>query len=888
MHITKIELENIKSHVKSKFEFERGTTAIIGENGAGKTTLIEAAAWTLFDLLDYKKDDFVRRGAKKGIAKVTFESGLDGRRYVVHRDTKTAYFIYDPRLKTRIADKKEEVTRFLWQHLGAEAGTDLESLFRRAIGVPQGTLTAIFLESPTERKRAFDKLLKVEEYRESSDKLIETVRFVEGKIITAREKIARSEGELARFEQLEKDLEGLNEDVKTLESSNLKLEAEFTEKKKAVQEFEEIAAKIGELKNAFEKIKSENSKAEFVLEKSTSGKEQAEAAAAKIKELESDYQTHIKALGKLKEFERERIEREKFRAELAKVERAIVNVKADQKTAVEDRKKIAQAHEEIHGLSPKVVTQTKLEKKQETLRNGIAEARSAESQIKGLDEKIGQLRSRYRTNQLQKKEAEEKGVESVFLIERQKRDDEIRQSLANLRAKLKTDEQFQAEVENNVCPILSEKCLNLKEGQTLEGFLKDQFWGAKGKIDILEIEQKELAVSLKASRDAEKFGSQLQTLIDREAEIATEGALLNKEKESLASSTKNLEKFSEELRSIEKQLAELNNPKGRIEILERETAREISARERITEIGNNFERLESDRKLKVEQLDTYKDLDSNWEEFSNTRDKTSAAHREYVANESAAKSLAGKVETLKIAQKEFDEVSKKLKNASKDLEKESENFDHDKFTLEKQELSGIERKSVEAKLNFEHAKKRRDELESEIKRLEEIRNSLISEFKEKDRLEEIRDITAFIRTTLKEAAPRVARNYVRHVSIEANQMFRDIMGNAERTLKWADDYGILLEEDGYERPFQSLSGGEQMVAALSVRLALLKQLSDIKMAFFDEPTMNMDAERREGLAEQISQITQKQTFDQLFVISHDDTFEGYVDNVITVEADGNV
>ena len=77
-----------------------------------------------------------------------------------------------------------------------------------------------------------------------------------------------------------------------------------------------------------------------------------------------------------------------------------------------------------------------------------------------------------------------------------------------------------------------------------------------------------------------------------------------------------------------------------------------------------------------------------------------------------------------------------------------------------------------------------------------------------------------------------------------------------------------------------------MAAAMSVRLALLKQLSDIRIAFFDEPTTNMDAERRENLAVQLSNIKH---FDQLFVISHDDTFEGYVDNVVTVQRgeDGN-
>ena len=89
----------------------------------------------------------------------------------------------------------------------------------------------------------------------------------------------------------------------------------------------------------------------------------------------------------------------------------------------------------------------------------------------------------------------------------------------------------------------------------------------------------------------------------------------------------------------------------------------------------------------------------------------------------------------------------------------------------------------------------------------------------------------------------------------------------------------MLEEGGFERPFPSLSGGEQMAAALSVRLALLKQLTNIRIAFFDEPTTNMDAERRENFAMQISRITH---FDQLFVISHDETFDNFVDHVVSV------
>jgi exonuclease SbcC len=72
-----------------------------------------------------------------------------------------------------------------------------------------------------------------------------------------------------------------------------------------------------------------------------------------------------------------------------------------------------------------------------------------------------------------------------------------------------------------------------------------------------------------------------------------------------------------------------------------------------------------------------------------------------------------------------------------------------------------------------------------------------------------------------------------------------------------------------------------MAAALAVRLAILKQLSDIRIAFFDEPTTNMDAERRENFAQEISRIKH---FDQLFVISHDETFDNYVDNVLHIDS----
>lgn len=886
MHITRIELEDIKSHAHFEENFQRGTTAITGANGAGKTTIIEAIAWTLFDLLDYKKDDFVRRGAKKGIANVTFESGLDGREYRVYRDTLNGYHVYDPQIKQRIAEKKEEVARFLWQHLGVEAGTDLEALFRRAIGVPQGTFTAIFLETPTERKKAFDKLLKVEEYRQGAEKLRETVRFIEQKITSVREKIARAEGELARFEQIEEELKTQENQAKEF-SENLKnLEKETAEKSETVKKFDEVEARVNELKIVFDKLQTEKTNAEFMLRQKESELKQAREASEKIKLVEADYQKHIDALGKLKEFERERGEREKLNAELHKIETAQVNVEAERKRLQENLEKAQKAHQEIEKLKPNVVEQELLEKRRDDIIEQIAQIRAKETQIRNLDEKMNDLRGKFIKNKEQIKDAEAKAETAKNYETLQKRDSELTRDITRFRAKLEHDEQFQTEVKNGLCPILSQKCLNLKPGETLESFLNTQFGELKTQIETLEIEQKSLADSLRISREAEKFSATLETLKSREEEIADEGKSYKAEKENLLKDIGDMSKIQSDLTEAEAKLKALENPKARIRMLENDIKQEIPIREKLTETEKNLERLESDKRIKAEQLESYKDLDANRKSYSDLRDQTAGAHREFLTNENLARVLPEK-------EKEFEKVSGELKiltenllKAETDFQTASKDYDRERHQTEKISLLEAERRLAETRANLANTQRRADELARELKRLTEIRKQMQAEFQEKERLEKISEATAFIRDTLKEAAPRVARNYVYHVSLEANQMFREISGNAERTLKWSEDYGIVLEENGYDRPFINLSGGEQMAAALSVRLALLKQLSDVRLAFFDEPTTNMDATRRERLAEQISHITERRTFDQLFVISHDDTFEGYVDNVVSVGSAG--
>ena len=719
MHITKIELEDIKSHIHFEREFQRGTTAISGENGAGKTTIIEAIAWTLFDLLDYKKEDFVRRGAKKGIVRVNFQSSLDEREYSIYRDTGSGYYVYDLQLKTRIAEKKEEVARFLWQHLGVEAGTDLESLFRRAIGVPQGTFTAIFLETPAERKKAFDKLLKVEEYRQGAEKLLETARFVENKIVAVSNRIAHAEGKLSRFELVESEHKTYASQALELRINLEKLNREVAEKKETVKKFDETETAVIELKAARDRIEAENRNAEFVQKQKETEKNLASAAAEKIKLVENDYKIYVSAVAALKNLETERNERDKIRAELNRAENRIVSLKAEQKSCDDNLKKIAEARENIIKIQPEVRKQEELEMRRETLRQDLANARAAENQVNGYEKNLKRLRDELSEINNKIKEAEQKSFGGADFDSLQKRDTEITGELAKLHAVLERDEQFERDVleslkKHHFCPILSQKCLNLETGKAQEAVMGVRNGNGKARISVLETEQKTISTKLTQAREAEKSAAVLPAFMEQRSKITEDGKRLREEQEKLRRQTENLSKINNELAETESELRALDNPKAKLLAFETEIRRESELKGKLAQTAENLVRAESEKTNIAEQLSRFETLDMEWKRFSDERDKTAPAHSEFLANEALAKSLPQRERELETADREVFRLKHELETAVTNFETANKNYDREKHLAEKATLLEAEKRQAETRTTLDLTERRAAQLAEEL------------------------------------------------------------------------------------------------------------------------------------------------------------------------------
>ncbi len=1016
MHVTRVELENIKSYgegaLRGGFSFERGTTAIVGPNGAGKSTILEAVAWTLFDVLDYSKEDFLRRGAKKGSVRVTFQDDLDERLYIVYRDTGSGYWVYDVELKQKLVSGKTDVRKWLDQHLGIEPGTDLKSLFRSAIGVPQGLFTTDFLQTPADRKKSFDRLLKVEEYREGAERLRDTSSLIGERIAEARGRISGAETQLARYDSALEEQTVARTRAEELDEQLARFRRESEERASAVLELDKAEARTIETRAVADRAEVERDSAARRLKDLQGALDAARAAVERQRATETDYRAHLEAVERLRSLETERAERDRLREEASASARLIASAEADVRRLEDSLARARQARTALEEIEKDVTSQVELERERERLRDLLAQARAAGERLSRLDAELSTLRRAHvetsrkvhATENLadaqaraEKLESERMGVETrlsevekaltslkhlasqrreaereaerlrkgVSTLEREAREfqqaaeaasrlselEESERELTNqaaiLRATINQDERASTKAKGGFCPILHEQCKNLAEdGRTFEDFFTEQLKTNRAKLSKVEREAERVSRELRQSREAEKAAArfdstrarlthdrelltereravasldeelsklgdvseslkdelqaeiigldgmlraardealryaELVPLRERLREIEEEGKSKKEERAEVAANAGAEGPLTEDVSGVERRLRELGDPRSRAAALRAEAERETELSNELKGAGDALEALRAQSRSLEESLKKFSALDATWAETSARREATTAAYREYLESQSLASTLPARESEAKEAEALAARAATEAEATRAEHERALSAYDRERHASERTALAFARENVAQTSARLEAAREREATLSSEVARLDEVRDSMREEFRAKERLEELYAATDFIRDTLRKAGPLVTESYLYNISIDANQLFREITGEGGRALRWSKDYDIVLEEGGHERPFASLSGGEQMVAALSVRLALLKQLSDIRVAFFDEPTVNMDAERRERLAQQIGQV---RDFDQLFVISHDDTFEQTVDHVVAVE-----
>lgn len=286
------------------------------------------------------------------------------------------------------------------------------------------------------------------------------------------------------------------------------------------------------------------------------------------------------------------------------------------------------------------------------------------------------------------------------------------------------------------------------------------------------------------------------------------------------------------------------------------------------------------------ELEEYAPVEDRVDGLKKALEKDQKDYDTYRENRQTAGRLDKVQQELQACRGRAREVKEKLEVVVQELAELLRSYDPEKHQELKEELKGVDALVTELSFVLKQMKKDIEGLEEQLTDVRKKREEWQDSRRRLLVKEKTRELAQIIRDVLKKAADPIAQVYRRHLSQQANEIYRHV-SNDNVQVEWAAEYELQLK-DNYgsrerTRVFKQLSGGEQMTAALAIRLALMKMLSDVKVGFFDEPTTNLDTARRQNLAATIQNSTRG--FDQIFVISHDDAFDALTENTISLEKD---
>ena len=291
-------------------------------------------------------------------------------------------------------------------------------------------------------------------------------------------------------------------------------------------------------------------------------------------------------------------------------------------------------------------------------------------------------------------------------------------------------------------------------------------------------------------------------------------------------------------------------------------------------------KLEPIEKMIKELEDVPEQLTKVLEEQKKTREN----HNIYQSFEKLAKKLPA-------LRTQLNESNVKLEKVKKDLEAETSNrkrlrsqYSEQDYLKLDEEKNKLNDQILGFKGKVEAAQKRIKDIDEKIADLGKKEKELEQVQADVKNINTLKLFTETIRNWFQEAGPKITDALISRINSMASDLYQDLMETDNVQLIWEQDYNIKIATPTNVKDFQQLSGGEQMSAALAIRLAILKILTNADFAFFDEPTTNLDKDKRTNLAKAIQNI---KGFKQLFVISHDDTFEENAENIIKFTKDEN-
>jgi exonuclease SbcC len=253
MKIEIVQLENIRSHVKSTVPFARGFNCLVGGVGTGKSSVLYAIDFALFgDPIGRSFEYLLREGADS--AKVTVQFSQNGQTYKLVRgirrrgkgigqDLEVLKLFED---ETVVASMKTDA---IAEQFKAITGLDKE-LFREIVWVKQEHLKELLDAQPRDRQRRLDELFGLSDYEVAWSNIAGYKRDYE-----TEKKVYEKDPDVVGLEKLSGEYNRVTEEFTLLEMELQDAVGKLAGAKRALEDADVKLKKLEEKKQQIDELK---------------------------------------------------------------------------------------------------------------------------------------------------------------------------------------------------------------------------------------------------------------------------------------------------------------------------------------------------------------------------------------------------------------------------------------------------------------------------------------------------------------------------------------------------------------------------------------------------------------------------------------------------------
>lgn len=919
MIIKKVQLENYRSHSNITVEFTKGVNLILGKNGRGKTSILEAISTVMFNTKDRSGKEigksYIKFGEKSSKVEMDFIAN-DGREY----NLKTEFFKTKPKkqtLKDMIGSEYDgDIQEKLEELCGIKKG--FEETYENIVIAKQNEFINIFKAKPKDREEIFNKIFNTQIYKEmydsflkeAVDKYKEKVKDLDKEITFLKENMEDKE-QITNFLKEEKDIEkNLQDNFKNIIVVSKNLENEIKD-----YETTEI-----ELNNLIKNIKDEENKIKKylnILKENIIEAKQAKKSKIIIKESEKSYLEYLEIENRLKNL-RENLdnllEEQKlniqYQNNIEKLELSNKNLKTDIINLEENISKNSEKKENLESeISNLKIKEEDLDLK---LKKYIILLDELEKLENFKDRKLeGKLKQTTEIDILKKELVSKNGLFKTINIEELEKKlydfQELEKELKLLEeqkiifeTEIKTLKKSSKELSDKICPFLNEKCQNLEDKEAEDYFSSkisiktEELENLKKNIEektqilvekvVFEDKKKQYFELEKSIKDLE-FSIKNEEINLKEIELDIKNLDIDIQKLIENQNFQNSQMLREKKKELEVELRNLNLEEKR-EILKNLLENLEIEKEKILKNQNSIESnlKEIDEFSKKIKEDTNKNIENIKLEIKtseNKLDDLKNPYNEYLKNNVLAEDLENLLLKVDKNIKELYSLrtdKNLLKEKVSDLEEKIKNIKiaelKEKYDIIKEELNEINKKLGSSQEKIENCKKILEKISSQ----EEKEKKLLIEFK---KLENKFNKANLIRNEVGQMGRAISKYMLSGISNIASVNFNKITGRTER-IEWSneekDKYAVYLVGQERKIAFEQLSGGEQVSVAIAIRGTMTEYFTNSKFMILDEPTNNLDTERKKLLAEYMGEILNN--LEQSIIVTHDDTFREMAEKII--------